>query len=217
MLIEKLKQWEYYYKKLPLYVRNSYGIKDHFEMIFDMMIEMDINEEEICNCFNLLQDNYISNIIIKYDEIDGYDFKFLDMIADIYGVSRSLDATYINENNVSVTEQLKLTNEELYTFIKARIIQNNYDGSYEQAIQYYDNIGLNIQLFFDSTEPAKCDIYLDLNKLAISKNIQALFLAGLLTIKSVGITYNERLVDFDKAGIWDGTGNHSIWDVTSWL
>ena len=41
MLIDKLKDWQYYYKKLPLYMRNSYGIQEHFRMIFDFMIKND--------------------------------------------------------------------------------------------------------------------------------------------------------------------------------
>ena len=217
MLPEKLKNWDYYKEKLPLYVRNSYGIKEHFYIIYEMMIELDKNEIEICDCFNLLQKDYEHNVIEKYDALDGYDFEFLDMIASIYGVNRYLDVSYTDKDNKVVRKTLKLTNQELYTFIKARIIQNNYDGSYEQAIKYYQSIGLNIQMFFDPLNAAKCEIYLDVSKSSISENIQSLFLAGLLTLKSVGIVYDEKIVNFSKAGIWNSELSNGKWNEATWL
>ena len=72
-------------------------------------------------------------------------------------------------------------------------------------------------MFFDPTEAAKCDIYLDVSVSSDSDNIRALFLAGMLTLKSVGITYNEMIVSFDNAGVWDGTESHGKWDVATWL
>ena len=217
MLINKLKDWNYYCNKLPLYVRNSYGIKEHFEILFGLMLELDSNENNICDCFDLLQKNYETKIISKYASLDGYDFKFLDMIASIYGINRVIDVTYTDVNNNKINKQLYLNNKELYIFIKTRIIQNNYDGSYKQAIEYYNSIGLNTQMFFDSTEPAKCNIYLDVNNITTSENIQSLFLAGLLTLKSVGITYNEKIVSLEIIGIWDGNNSHGLWNVAVWL
>lgn len=217
MLINKLKDWNYYYNKLPLYVRNSYGIDEHFKILYEFLITLDTDEEDICSCFNLLQKNYETNIISKYADLDGYDFTFLDMIGSIYGINRAINVSYIDANNNTVNKQILLTNKEFYTYIKTRIIQNNYDGSYIQAIKYYNSIGLNVQMFFDSTEPAKCNIYLDKSLSAASENIQSLFLAGLLTLRSVGITYNEKITSFNNIGIWNGSDNHGLWDVATWL
>lgn len=217
MLVQKLKNFEYYYKKLPLYMRNSYGIKDHFEMIFGMMLQLDINEEAICKCFNLFQDNYEEDIIAKYDDINGYSFKFLDMIGSIYGISRNLVVTYGDIHTETITKNVCLNNHEFYIFIKSKIIQNNYDGSYEQAVKYYKSCGLNIEMFFDLGEPAKCNIYLDIDQASVTENIQALFLSGNLTLKSAGIFYDTLMLNFDKAGIWDAENNHSRWDVSTWI
>lgn len=217
MLIDKLKDWDYYCNKLPLYVRNSYGIKEHFEILYELMLTLDSNEDDICDCFNFLQNDYENKIIKKYSSLDAYDFTFLDMIASIYGISRALDVKYTDKDNNVIEKQLRLNNKELYTFIKTRIIQNNYDGSYKQAIEYYKSIGLNVQMFFDPTEAAKCDIYLDVSVSSASENIQALFLAGMLTLKSVGITYKEMIVSFDNTGIWDGADSHGKWNAATWL
>lgn len=217
MLIDKLKDWQYYYKKLPLYMRNSYGIQDHFKMIFDFMITLEDIEENVCEAFDILQDNYI-DIIAKYDSIDGYDFEVLDILGAIYGVNRSLNVTYENTVHSIVNKALYLTNKEFYMLIKARIIQNNYDGTYEQARNYYDNIGLPIYMF-SSSNPAECYLYLGSNE-NTSDNLRSLFLANLLTLKSVGITYIRHEIDIAKMGIWadatDTPNSNNSWDVSVW-
>ena len=91
-----LKDWNYYYNKLPLYVRNSYGIDEHFKILYEFLITLDTDEEDICSCFNLLQKNYETNIISKYADLDGYDFTFLDMIGSIYGINRAINVSYID-------------------------------------------------------------------------------------------------------------------------
>lgn len=217
MLIDKLKDWQYYYKKLPLYMRNSYGIQDHFKMIFDFMITLEDIEENVCEAFDILQDNYV-DIIAKYDSIDGYDFEVLDILGAIYGVNRSLNVTYENTVHSIVNKALYLTNKEFYMLIKARIIQNNYDGTYEQARNYYDNIGLPIYML-SSSNPAECYLYLGSNE-NTSDNLRSLFLANLLTLKSVGITYIRHEIDIAKMGIWadatDTPNSNNSWDVSVW-
>lgn len=221
MLIDKLKNWEYYYKKLPLYMRNSYGIQDHFKIVFDFMIAMDANEEEVCNLFDLLQKDYLNNVVSKYDDVNAYDFKFLDIIGSLYGVNRSLNVTYEDENtSKTVFKSLYLTNKELYLLIKARIVQNNYDGTYLQARDYYENIDLPLYMF-TGTNPAECYLYLGTNDNTLTDNIKDLFMANLLTLKSVGIIYHRYQVDISKMGIWadktEEPNQNNQWDVSVWL
>lgn len=218
MLIDKLKQWEYYYKKLPLYMRNSYGIKEHFQIIWNVMMQLENVQALTLDAFNLLQNDYVNNVITKYDDVDGYDFKFLDIIGSIYGVNRSLNASFRNDKNEEVNKALYLTNKEFYMLIKARIIQNNYDGSYEQAQSYYDNIGLPLYML-SSSNAAECLLYLGTND-NTSDNIRALFMANLLTLKSVGITYIRHEIDIDKLGIWAEADaaptSNNTWDLSVW-
>ena len=218
MLIDKLKQWEYYYKKLPLYMRNSYGIKEHFQIIWNVMMQLEDVQALTLDAFNLLQDNYVNNIIAKYDDANGYDFKFLDTIGSIYGVNRSLNVSFHNDKNEEVNKALYLTNKEFYMLIKARVVQNNYDGSYEQAQQYYDNIGLPLYML-SSSNAAECLLYLGAND-DTTDNIRALFMANLLTLKSVGITYIRHEIDIDKLAIWadsdDVLTSNNTWDLSVW-
>ena len=42
MIINKLKSWNYYKEKIPLYIQNSYGIVEHFKILFDLLVQMDL-------------------------------------------------------------------------------------------------------------------------------------------------------------------------------
>ena len=220
MLIDKLRAWEYYYKKLPLYMRNSYGIKEHFEMVWNVMMQLEWTQENVLDVMNLLQNDYIRNVIAKYDNVDGYDFAFLDMIGSLYGVNRSLNVQYIGSNGDVVHKKLYLTNKEFYMLIKARIVQNNYDGTFEQARAYYENIGLPMYML-TGANPAECYLYLVMNDNTTTDNIRDLFMANLLTLKSVGITYIRRQIDIGKMAVWagqnDAPNNNNTWNVSVWL
>lgn len=220
MLIDKLRAWEYYYKKLPLYMRNSYGIKEHFEIVWNVMMQLEWTQEDVLDVMNLLQNDYIDDVIAKYDDINGYDFTFLDMIGSLYGVNRSLNVQYVdNYTGDTIHKKLYLTNKEFYMLIKARIVQNNYDGTFEQARAYYENIGLPMYMF-TGTNPAECYLYLGFND-NVTDNIRDLFMANLLTLKSVGITYIRYQIDISKMAIWAGkddtANNNNSWDVSVWL
>ena len=65
MMIDKLKQWDYYYNKLPLYMRNSYGIQEHFKIFYELLLTLDENEDTICKLFDLLDANYLDNVVKK--------------------------------------------------------------------------------------------------------------------------------------------------------
>ena len=219
MMIDKLKQWDYYYNKLPLYMRNSYGIQEHFKIFYELLLTLDENEDTICKLFDLLDANYLDTVVKKYDDIDGYDFKFLDMIASIYGINRALNVEVVIDNKKE-TKSLYLSNKELYIFIKSRIIQNNYDGTFLQAKKYYEAINLPLCMLTSDNNAAECYLYLGLND-NITENIRYLFLANLLTLKSLGITYVLNEVDTSHIGIWaaDTTtpSNNNSWDVANWL
>ena len=220
MLIDKLREWEYYYKKLPLYMRNSYGIPEHFEIVWNVMMQLEMTQEEVLDAMNLLQDDYVSNVIAKYDDANGYDFSFLDVIGSLYGINRYLNVSYVDSyTGKTIHKKLYLTNKEFYMLIKARIVQNNYNGTFEQARKYYENIGLPMYMF-TGANPAECYLYLGFND-NVTDNIRDLFMANLLTLKSVGITYIRYQIDITKMAIWankiDAPNNNNSWDVSVWL
>ena len=40
---DKIKSYEWYYNKLPLYLKNSYGFSEHFKIWYELLISGDKN------------------------------------------------------------------------------------------------------------------------------------------------------------------------------
>lgn len=215
MLTDKLKNWEYYYQKLPLYMRNSYGIQDHFKIVFDVLTLVDNVEDEICKLYDIFADDY-ETIIAKYDTTN-YNFQFLDMLASLYGINRYMNIKY-DKNNKEIRKKLKLTNTELLLFIKCKIIQHQYDGTFSQAKEYYKKIGLPIYLF-TSSNSGQVLLYLSTNA-NITQNIKDLFYANELTLQSMGIVYQLNEMDLSKIGIWSikdsSSTDNNTWNKAYW-
>ena len=73
---------------------------------------------------------------------------------------------------------------------------------------------------FEDNENATCYMYLGKNE-NTSDNIRDLFLANLLTLKSVGITYVLNEIDIYHMAIWADNNvapnNNNSWDVSVWF
>lgn len=228
MLPDKLKDWQYYVDKLPLYLKNASGYKEHFEILYDLLVSLSDMQDKILDALNILQanyfDKYVNNGLAVDNElyaddslmVDGNQYLLFDYIAALFGLTRNFSVTY-DDGGGETTTALSLSNEELYLLIKARIIQNNYDGSYTQAMDYYSKIGLPI--YFVTAGPAQADLYLDTTT-ALSDNIQVLFLAGLFTLQSLGITYDYHVGNVGRIGVWGATGdtvsNKNSWNNAYW-
>lgn len=210
MLSEKLKTWEYYKNKIPLYLQNSYGFQEQFEIIYEILKTIDLQEDEILYAFNILDSNY-SNWLETIG--DGNQMKILDMIGSYFGVVRVFDVTYQN-NGETINKKLHLTDKEFLNLIKARIIQNNYKGTYEDSRKFYDRMNLPVYLF-NSNEPAEVNILLD-DSNQLSENEKSMFLANLFTLKSIGITYNCMIVNINNLLIWNSNNEHNMWDSGVW-
>lgn len=225
MLTAKLKDWTYYYNKVPLYLKNCYGFTDHFDIIFQSLLAIDATEDIICKAFDITADDYENSIIRAYDRSVTQDqFKFLDMIGNLYGVTRTFNVHYTTvDKNQEIEEhdiQLHLTNSEFLKLIKCRIIQNNYDGSYQQTREYYDKMKMPVYMF-QGPEPASVYVIVstklpDGSDFVMTENERHLFLANLLTIKSMGITYSTSIQDITTLAIWDSTKLERRWDKATW-
>lgn len=216
MLNDKLKSWTYYKNKLPLYFRNSYGIMEHFDILYQLLKRYDDTEDTILSAFDITSDDYERNIIFAYDTTEEqHSFYFLDILASLYGVSRSFDVEYdLNKEHHKVS--LYLTNSELLKLIKCRIIQNNFDGSYKQTREFYDKMRIPVYLL-QGPYPATVQViisttYSDGTPFEITENEMHMYLANLFTIESMGITYFTSVQDVAKMAIWDSTSKNRAYD-----
>lgn len=210
MLIDKLKTWTYYLNKFPLYLRNSYGFTDHFKILFDLLVQLDLIEDDILKAFDVMSDNYLS--FINHLSEDETSSDILDKVAALYGVTR-----YFNVNVDDEDIALALTNAELLMLIKARIIQFNFDGTYIMTKQFYESIKLPV-LMYNSATSTEAKLFLDISQLQQSSdNIVNMFKAGLFTIQSLGISYITEVTDTTVLLVWDSSSASRLWDVGKWL
>lgn len=218
MLKQKLLNWTYYERKIPLYVLNAYGVQEFFKIMVNFLINQDHVEDIVCHAFDIYNSDY-NAFMSGYDE-SGFNYSFLDLIAWLYGVNRAFGVEYEDEDGVFHHKDLYLNNDELLMLIKARIIQNNFDGTYESTREFYDNINMPVYLF-QSNNPAEAYVYIstknpDGTENVMSNNIKDMIYAGLFTIKSMGITYHTYIRNVLNLGIWDSESNNRVWDNAIW-
>lgn len=214
MLIDKLKEWKYYERKLPLYMRNSYGITEHFVILYELLLQLDKLEDEVMYALNVFDTNYLDFINSLDTSINKDKSDILDKLATLYGLTRDFDVTY-EENNVVVSASLHLNNSELLKLIKARIIQNDYKGTYEESRYLYEKIGFPIYML-QTGEPAYAYLFLDVGQYTPTLNERILFLAGFFTLKSMGIRYATAIGQVVELAIYDSFINSRTWDNGHW-
>lgn len=197
MLIEKLKQKEYYLSKLTMFLRNSYGIEEQVEVLWKVLTDIDTTIDDVFTALSMT----------TTDDVDD----LFDKLAELIGTKRQMDVTYL-VNSVPQYYTLTLTNAELLRAIKTRILQNNYVGTFEEFISNYQGIGLEV-LIYDTDTPSTVSIALN-NSPALTDNDKKLFLAGNYTIRSVGIVYQHSILDITRLAIWDAIT--SVFDTAQW-
>lgn len=215
MIDEKTLQWKYYVKKLPLYLQNSYGFKEHFRMLYEIMLDTNKTATDLLNALNLTRDNYYDSITLDVTK-GGYEYDLLDKMASLYGVNRYLDVDYINLEGEEIHKALKLNNNELLKLILVKVVQNSYIGTYENIRKLYNLIELPIYIYNSQEESGNVYVVFDSDDTNITDNLKALFYADLLSIKSMGIKYNYRTITQTGIAEWDSNLDSQKWDVGVW-
>lgn len=222
MINEELLKFQYYYNKLPLYLKNSYGFEEHFKIWFDLLSSIDSTEDTIIKFFDIFNNNYLDYI----NELEGEGSDILDKIGKIFNIKRNFSVTYF-DGAEKITKFVSLNNKDFLTFIRATIIKNYCDGSFEQVNNFYKNANLPI-IYIGTNNPATVSVIMlkSQGEDSVSEEIQALFKGGLLNIKSMGIIYlNYQIIDFDSLAIWDlvkktyenaYVDNNKGWDGGQW-
>lgn len=225
MLKDKLLSFNYYFEKLPLYLQNSYGMKEQFQIWYDSLINVTDIEDEILALLNIFDENYLDYINSLTDEPTDTT-NILDKLAALFGFERQLIVTYLDDSEVpavTVTETLVLNDEEMLMLLKARIIQSYFEGTRKQIIELYTLLGLKVYYVNDDSigDNATCDVYLASttnSEFDYSENIKKIFLAGMLNLESMGIEYSFSVIDMERLLIWDKPVDEAYtgWDGGVW-
>lgn len=209
ILPEKLRTFDYYKSKLPMYLQNSYGFQEHFKLLFDVMMGNKFDSgvvpsaELALNMLDIFDKDYLS----KYPEADDV----LNKLANIYNVDRNMFVTYEYETTidsavttVTGSERLTLTNTTLLLLIRAQIIKYHCEGTYEQISSFYldnklpifiETIGRANAAYAINTNIDQDEIF-DFDETTLSQIVKLLS-AGYFIIQYMGVQW--RVTTYDTA------------------
>lgn len=234
VLPAELRTFNYYKYRLPLWLQNSNGFMEHFRIWFDMAFG-NIEAEGINNSgaisvgdlylylLNIFDADFLSTVrdLPNSGSTGATDYgtesDILDKLGELFGVRRKFTYTFTNESGIEETLNLDLNNADFLTYLKAQIIRNYYDGSFEQVREYYENAGL--QIYVTTPEGYNATSYLILvndGTVNYSDDVLNMFRAGLLRIDSMGIAYGQAITNNDGLLKWDSIIANERWDIGEW-
>lgn len=228
ILPEALKTFDYYLKKLPLFLRQSDTFIEHFRIWYDLLANKSNNLLSIANVsdamlflLNIFDDDYLSFINSLDSSAEKNVSDILDKLAALFGVKRSFSVTYL-ENDEQVAAELDLNNADLLTLIKAEIIKDYCDGTTEQIAGFYQSIGLAVYVITVAAYPgsptkpnATAHLYLaETVDHKYSDNVKIMFKSGILRISNLGIAYLDGFTEIGNVLIWDAVSSATQgWDT----
>lgn len=191
------------------------------------------------NIFNKDDDGRSSNISTSSTDYLAFlntiresstETEVIDKLAHLYGVSRNFSVQY-SVSGTATTKELNLTDEALMLLIKCQVIKNAYKGTFEQLKELYSMIGLPVMIITEGLDEstgnyknAHCRLILlrqtDTDYTGTGNpllGVEDMFLAGLLTIQSLGIKYTYELYTAGTIAIFDSTDTNRVFDAGSFV
>ena len=205
---EKLLSFDYYLSKVPMYLKQNDTFTQHFKIWYDMLISSNESFDTILNLLDIFSDDYN----IKYLSGDNpVASNLLEKLANLFNIGHDFSVTY-KVNNVDTTFELNLTDEELLILLKAQIIKNNFNGTYDDIKQFYNKLGWTI-IYQVNVSASAILIFVGKSGSSLSENLQKCWNAGLLSVNSLGIDYAYNIINnYDTIAFW----GISKWDEGEW-
>lgn len=203
MLKERLLSKDFYLENLSMFMKDSYGIKERLYGYISILNNINDIADGLVSRFDLYNltseiDYFTRNNI----DPDGTEDAILDMLADIFGIERTLEVTYPGDGG-TVTEIITLNNRDLYIYILVSISKLNYQGTNKEIRDLYSSDTIIGQVtgikYVWGSASLSCDVYFcgseELEKWqdGYNSNLVKLFLSDKLLIESLGIQYSKHL------------------------
>lgn len=203
MINDKLKDFKYFYNKLPLYLQQSEGFLSHFEYWFELLQGIDKSADDIESMINVFDEDYLTKNPNCSD--------FLDKIGLLYGVSRIMT---VDGSRVELDDKLMLF------VIKCQIIKNFFNGTFEQINKVYKDANLPIIYYTRGTMEVEiifCAAEIPYTSAEINI-LYELFNNGFLIVKSMGVNYSVDKLDVNQVLYWADSNGSSVnyWDSRVW-
>lgn len=187
------------------------SISSTIDFLFELLNIFDVDCEQSHLSGFEANEHYLSMLNMMEDTNDGNSSDILDKIGNLFGLKRAFSV------DVGGTEyMLNLNNKDFLTLIKCTIIRNYFDGSFAELNQYYKDAGLPVFILTNASNPAQCDVHLidiEGSNYEISTNVKRMFLAGLLMVESVGISYTYSIHGIQSTAIFDSNDVSKVFDA----
>ena len=187
------------------------AIASTIDLLFEMLNIFDLNCTENHPSGYESNQHFLSFINSIKNSENGTKSDILDKIGNLFGLKRRFSV------DISGTiYELNLNNADFLTLIRCTIIKNYFDGSFEELNQYYKDAGLPVFILTNASNPAQCDVHLidiEGSNYEISTNVKRMFLAGLLMVESVGISYTYSIHGIQSTAIFDSNDVSKVFDA----
>lgn len=205
ILIDKLKDFNYYVKKCPMYLQNDENFLEHFRIFYDILINEVEASDTLLSLINIFDPEYESKFINGEIPLAS---DMLEKLGNLFNLSHNFSVNYDGTEH-----QLQLTDREFLILIKAHVIKNYSDGSYEQMKKLYLSLGWKVVFMSDVSGSVRV-VYITFGDVddELSTNLEHCWKAGLLTIQAMGINYSYSINEYQGIGAWDST----LWDGGLW-
>lgn len=204
MIREDLLDFQYYLDRLSKFIKESYGIDQQMELFQNLLVQMNRFYDEVFSQIDIFHNNTISG-------------ELLDHVGAIFGCQRKFTIATHNPVTPSIIDNylyINLNDHDFLTYIKTQIIKQNFDGRRETLQKLYSTyINGKIQygilrdlrfVYILDRESGRCVIYWDEND--PSEDLYNLFVAGYLTIESMGIQYRYVPQNFNQFAYYMESG-----------
>ena len=215
MISKELRNWKYYWDKFPLYFKNSNGIIEHFQILFDLLVQNDDLYDELFEFLNVFDVNSKKNmdILLKIGALYGFPSKNITFNFQI-----NVGQGYITTNN-NVKTNITLSDEEYLILILCQIVKNNYESTFEDMNHLYNIINKNYDIRLNVVKSSAGSTYpysIIINEYPTEEHINYYYLlvGDLITLNSLGV-YLQPLVENHSYYMYYNDNNEvdaSTWD-----
>lgn len=144
MILEKLRSWEYYSNKIPLFLKNSHGMEQHFKIFFDILENCDNTSDEILSAFDLFNKDYEKKYIERYED--------LYPIQDTLSVGLNINRKIIKLDSIDEIDKIRIDLNDSAFGIRAIV----WNGS--KLLLYNEDASEIVDVFYENGKWLKTDI-----------------------------------------------------------
>lgn len=206
MLDKELLNEKYYFDRMSMFLKESYGVEERIYFLVKILKRLDYIYTTILDELNLNNDTFKT--------------KILDFIGELFKCNRNIsikylhDATTKSELSAAPITHFTLNDKYFLLYIKTQIVKQNFDGTQEEIEKLYSSYDFTVKYNSSNSNPLTVTINWENHDSSTdpSNILGCMFLNGLLTIESMGIVYDYALSqDIESGTFGNSRFGYSLW------